>query len=81
MAHTQERRISGLTILIDRTVCIGSGNCVRLAPEVFELDETGLIAFRDGVPEIEPKRLVEACRVCPVDALQAVDAGGRQLAP
>ena len=81
MADTQERRISGLTILIDRTVCIGSGNCVRLAPEVFELDETGLIAFRDGAPEIEPARLAEACRVCPVDALQAVDASGRQLAP
>lgn len=81
MADTQERRISGLTIYIDRDVCIGSGNCVRIAPEVFELDEKGLIAFRDGASEIEPTRLAEACRVCPVDALRAIDAEGKQLAP
>ena len=69
MADTQERRISGLTIVIERDLCIGSGNCVKLAPEVFELDATGIVTFRDGGPEIERDRLVEACRVCPVDAL------------
>lgn len=74
MAETQERRISGLTILIERDLCIGSGNCIKLAPEVFELDATGVVTFRtlsnDG-PDIDRERLVEACRVCPVDALVA----------
>ena len=69
MAETQERRISGLTILIERDLCIGSGNCIKLAPEVFELDATGVVTFREGAPDIDRERLVEACRVCPVDAL------------
>lgn len=81
MANTQERRISGLTILIDRDVCIGSVNCIRLAPEVFELDETGLVTFRDGAPDVDRERLVEACRVCPVEALTAMDEDGQRLAP
>ncbi len=74
MADIQERRISGLTIVIERDLCIGSGNCVKLAPEVFELDATGIVTFRtlsDDAPGIERERLVEACRVCPVDALMA----------
>ena len=72
MAETQERRISGLTILIERDLCIGSGNCIKLAPEVFELDATGIVTFRplsNDAPDIDRERLVEACRVCPVDAL------------
>jgi ferredoxin len=71
MAETQERRISGLTIVIDRDLCIGSGNCAKVAPEVFELDATGIITFRPDAPDIERERLVESCRVCPVDALVA----------
>ena len=74
MADTQERRISGLTIVIERDLCIGSGNCTKLAPEVFELDATGIVTFRtrsDDAPDIDRERLAEACRVCPVDALIA----------
>ena len=74
MAETQERHISGLTILIERDLCIGSGNCIKLAPEVFELDATGIVTFRtrgDDAPDIDRERLAEACRVCPVDALIA----------
>jgi ferredoxin len=90
MADTQECQIGRLTITIDRTVCIGSGNCVKLGREVFELDAEGIVTFRPGVGEggdggdegvIDPDRLAEACRVCPVDALAAVDETGRRLAP
>lgn len=74
MADTQERRISGLTVVIDRDLCIGSGNCVKLAPEIFELDATGIVTFRGNAPDapgIDRDRLLESCRVCPVDALAA----------
>ena len=73
MTEIQERRISGLTIVIERDLCIGSGNCVKLAPEVFELDATGIVTFRGDTPDIERDRLVESCRVCPVDALTAAE--------
>jgi ferredoxin len=86
MADTQECQIGRLTITIDRRLCIGSGNCVKLGHEVFELDADGIVTFRAGAGSesssaIEPDRLVEACLVCPVDALIATDETGKQLAP
>jgi ferredoxin len=76
-----ERRIGELTIRIDRTLCVGFGDCMEVAPDVFEFDADGICAFRAECGEPEPDRLVEACDVCPVDALVALDAKGVQLAP
>lgn len=81
MDEYRERDISGLTIEIDRTLCIGSGNCVNLAPEIFELDEENLVTFTEDTPDIDQGRLVEACSLCPVDALSATDEDGEQLVP
>lgn len=81
MDETRERQISGLTVRIDRTLCIGSGNCVNLAPEIFEIDEENLVAFREETPDIDQGRLIEACAICPVDALLAFDADGEQIVP
>ena len=81
MAATRERDISGLTIRIDRDLCIGSGNCVNLAPEIFEVDEENLVDFRDETPDIDQGRLMEACGICPVDALIAEAEDGEQLVP
>lgn len=75
------RKIGSLTIRIDREVCIGSGNCVKIAPEVFELDEKNLSAFVNAPEEIEKERILDACEVCPVDALEARDESGALLVP
>lgn len=79
--HIEERTLSGLTIQIDRTRCIGTGNCVAVAPEVFELGPDQIVTFRGDAQDIDPDRLVEACAVCPVDALFAYDEDGNQLVP
>ena len=81
MADFEERRLGGITVRIDRTTCIGTANCAKIAPDLFVLDDEKIIAFREPAPEIEPDRAVEACRVCPVDALAAFDADGRPLVP
>ncbi len=81
MEAVQEQTISGIAVRIERALCIGSGSCVSVAPEVFELDEANVVAFREDVADIEPDRLVEACELCPVDALLAFDADGTQLVP
>lgn len=81
MEETQEREISGLTVQIDRGLCIGSGNCVSIAPEVFVIDETNLVTFTDDTEDIEQDRLTEACTICPVDALTAIDEQGERVAP
>ena len=81
MADFEERKVGTLTVRIDRTVCIGTANCAKVAPELFVLDDERIITFREPAVEIEPDRAVEACRVCPVDALAAFDADGRSLVP
>ncbi|HET9334599.1 MAG TPA: ferredoxin [Gemmatimonadota bacterium] len=81
MSDVVERRVGGLTVRIDRLLCVGFGDCIDDAPEAFELDEDGVAAFRDGADAAEPERLVRACDACPVDALTVLDEDGRQLAP
>ena len=76
-----EKKISGLNIKIDRTTCIGTANCIRVAPDVFQLDESKICSFKDGLPETDKNILAESCSVCPVNALYAVDENGKQLVP
>lgn len=77
----EEQTFDGLRIRIDRARCIGTGNCVNVAPEVFELGADQIVTFCDDARAVERDRMVEACRVCPVDALFAYDEDGNQLAP
>ncbi|ARA92511.1 hypothetical protein AWN76_004555 [Rhodothermaceae bacterium RA] len=70
-----------LTVTIDRALCIGSGNCVNLAPGVFRLDEQSLVTFTDAPEPDALATLVEACAVCPVGALIVTDEDGRQIVP
>ena len=78
--HT-DHPLSGLTVRIDRERCIGSANCIKVAPEVFELDDTSIVEFRPDAVEIDPQRLTEACDVCPVDALMVFDQAGKKVIP
>lgn len=75
-----ERTISGVNVEIDRSLCIGSGNCVNVAPEIFEIDDENLVRFTEETPDIDRDRLVEACSLCPVDALK-VEEDGEQIVP
>ncbi len=81
MDDIEERVVSGLTVRIERAVCIGSKNCIRLAPEVFELGMDQVVTFLDLAEDIERDRLTEACRQCPVDALLVFNEDGEQIVP
>ena len=75
-----ERRIGRLTIRIDRRLCVGFGDCIDVAPELFVLDEDDIVRFRE--PLLQQQELaLRACGSCPVDALTALDENGRQVAP
>jgi len=78
---TRERTISGVSVKIDRTLCIGSGNCTNLAPEIFKIDDANLVDFQDETPDIDQERLVESCSICPVDALIVENEDGEQIVP
>lgn len=81
MSEHIDRSLAGLTVRIQREQCIGSANCIKVAPEVFELDEGSIVAFRPDAAEIDSQRLTEACDVCPVDALEVFDEAGRRIIP
>lgn len=81
MDEYEDRHLSGYLIRIDRTICVGTQNCVHVAPEVFVLAEDQIVTFLPDAPDIEPDRLIEACAVCPVGALLVFDAEGKRLVP
>ena len=81
MDDFQERVISGLTMRIDRTLCIGNDTCTKIVPEVLELDDDFIAVFLDDAPDVARERLIEACEVCPVEALLLLDEDGHQVAP
>jgi len=76
-----ERKVSGFIVKIERPTCIGSKNCIKAAPTLFELDEEQICSFKENTEGIEPELIVEACSVCPVNALFVDDQEGNQLVP
>lgn len=81
MSSEHERKIGDWTVRIDRTLCVGFGDCIDVAPDVFEFDDEGICVFRAEAAEIEGDRLAEACDVCPVDALTLLNGNGEQVVP
>lgn len=80
MADFEERLVGDLTIRIDRTLCVGFGDCMDDAAEAFALDDDGIVVFVD--PEkVDRERLLTACDSCPVDALTVWDLARTQLVP
>jgi ferredoxin len=76
-----EHKVGDLTVEIDRRTCIGSGNCVKVAPALFRMDDEGIAAFAAGAGSADRETLLDSLAVCPVEAIRAKDAAGRQVAP
>ncbi len=76
-----ERKVSDLTIKIERPNCIGSKNCINTAPNLFELDDEQICSFKDNTEGIEQEIIIEACSVCPVSALYVIDQNEKQIVP
>lgn len=72
--------VHGLRIRIDRTLCVGFGDCIELAPSAFLLDEEGVAVFLH--PEcVSREQLLTACDECPVDAITVWDEQEKQIIP
>jgi ferredoxin len=80
VADIEERRIGDLTVRIDRSLCVGFGHCTEEAEAAFVLGDDDLVTF-DDPEQVTRDRLLDACEVCPVEALTAFDAAGSQLVP
>ena len=69
-----------LSITVNKSRCIGSGDCVETAPAVFQLgaDEKSEVIDPAGAPD---GVIVSAARSCPVKAITVTDESGTQLFP
>jgi ferredoxin len=76
----EDKEVGDLRIRIDRTLCVGFGDCVTAAPEAFKLDDEGIVVFVKP-EETDRQKLIEACDTCPVDALTVWDSSGKQIVP
>lgn len=63
-------------IRLDRGRCVGAGQCVLAAPEVFDQDEDGFGILRAAqVPGGTHRAVAEAELLCPVRAITTASVG------
>ena len=68
-------RVSEFTVVVDEDLCIGAGQCVLAAPQIFDQDDQGIVILLDATP---PPGLHEAARkaakLCPARAILIEEA-------
>lgn len=58
-------------VTVDAELCIGSGDCARLAPTAFRIDETlGVSVPLPGATSVDAGTLLQAVRSCPTQAIR-----------
>lgn len=65
-----------LELRVDADLCIGSGDCVRLVPAAFWIDEDqGVAVPLAGAGTTDIEMLVRAAHGCPTQAIRVVQDG------
>lgn len=68
------------SVSIDPDYCIGSGDCVRVLPNAFELrEDLGVSVPLPEAADTDIDRLVQVAVACPTQAIRVVDADGSVL--
>lgn len=69
-----------MKVIVDRSLCVGIGNCVAVAPSVFKLDEENKAIVMD-ISSVSEDKIMSAAESCPVNAITVEDDQGNQLYP
>jgi ferredoxin len=74
MERVSKEMAIGMKLVLDAEKCQGHGRCYALAPDLFDLDESGYAKVRgDGQITDADRELAElACGNCPEQALRLV---------
>jgi ferredoxin len=69
--------VAGVKVAVDQSLCCGAGQCVLVAPEVFDQqEEDGRVVLLDPEPgERHAAAVREAAATCPTGAVRLVDGG------
>ena len=65
-----------MRVIVDKERCIGAGQCVLLAPDVFDQrDDDGVVVLLQEYPPVELHEDVRAAaRICPALAIELNEA-------
>lgn len=69
-----------MKVRVDKELCIGIGNCVAVAPTVFELNEENKANVLNS-NSVDDNALLEAAESCPQNAIIVDDDAGNQVHP
>jgi len=59
-----------MKVHVDPDICVGTGSCLSICPEVFELGDDGIAVVKvSEVPAEHEDACREAVENCPVDAI------------
>lgn len=61
-----------MEVSVDRVRCAGHGVCEALRPDIFELDDEGMVHVVGDPEEADRKDLADAVHQCPEQALRLV---------
>jgi len=63
-----------LKVIANRAACCGYGVCAEICPEIYLLDENGIVVLAtDTVPEGLEEKAREGAAACPQNALEVVE--------
>jgi ferredoxin len=63
-------------IMLDVEKCIAVGQCLLAAPNVFDLDDAGIVVLLESFPpESERPAVLNAITRCPADVIYLADDG------
>jgi ferredoxin len=69
-----------MKVIVDRDLCQGIGNCIAIAPGVFQLDKENK-AVATHIESVSQEKIREAAESCPLDAIILQDDEGEQIYP
>lgn len=60
-----------MNVKVNKDVCIGCGACAAIAPDMFELEDDGLAAFKaEEVEKNKHEDILDAADSCPTGAIE-----------
>jgi ferredoxin len=75
-----QEEVECMKVIVDRDLCEGIGNCVAIAPGVFELDEENKVVATH-IDSVSEEKIREAAESCPLEAIILQDDEGDQIYP
>ena len=70
-------KLAAMRIVVDLNRCQGYGQCVFLAPRVFELRGEEVLIYDPGPDDTQRLQALRAAAACPVQAIRVEQSGDR----